>query len=108
MANNGVFDVFQRKLGQLQGLVMQLLGERTMLSSYTAERAPEATPRHRADHVHRHQLVNGDTHNGYNSKARFLFHTRILCSELSLISTRIPEIHTIFLIIKKLVMFLLI
>ncbi|XP_041370110.1 golgin subfamily A member 2-like isoform X2 [Gigantopelta aegis] len=66
----------QLKLGQLQSLVMQLLGERNMLNSYNEEtqRSPESKhiPHHHNHankaHTHKypHQLVNGGADNSYN------------------------------------------
>ena len=66
-----VFCSDQDKLGELQALVMQLLGERNMLHSYTEESRLTPTPAQQQQHeledrLNQHRLANGVAGQGDN------------------------------------------
>lgn len=64
----------QDKLGELQALVMQLLGERNMLHSYNQETklSPQKQqPQHQQPQKHQQAMSNG-TLNSYNNGEYYL------------------------------------
>lgn len=72
---------FQAKLGELQSLVMQLLGEKHMLHSYNEEtlRPPNSPDVNIQPHLsNTRQLTNGDLHNVHNGKKE-LFQYKYFC-----------------------------